>query len=268
MTTNHSTHGITRGAFLRSTVALTGGALGVGSLATSAHATPVGRAAETGSTVAAPPASWKGTVFTEPVPGNSWGYLDNYSTLYEDGPITSLSPEQLVETEAVAGFMPEGSDGHEMFTGHAEAVAELDGEPVGVVLTGDQGTKVQAEARLTKTANSDARGVLLHILTPDWETISLPKGTPIVEFRAAVDSPSQITAEDASHLLADAVGFSFQTNGDNPARVTNLRRSDGNQHISGTVSYPVDGALEEHTWFGTAVPGYEGWAYIFGQLPE
>ncbi|PWH07568.1 hypothetical protein DEO23_02765 [Brachybacterium endophyticum] len=91
---------------------------------------------------------------------------------------------------------------------------------------------------------------------------------PIVKDLARVDSPVQVTKSMARTMLANAVALSFAEDGDNPARVSNVQVLDDGQHIVGDVRYRLDGGDLRYTWYGTAVGGDGGWAYLFGALPE
>lgn len=263
MSTVHTTRSFSRSTFLRSGLALTGGALGIGAVQAGAQAAP----AATSTTRL--PKSWSDSIFAEPLPTELDGYVASFTTLYSAGAITTISAKKIAQADGIVNFVPVGTDSaDEEFTPYVSGPAKLDRGPVEILFVGSDNTEIMAEVQLVRTANPQARALLLHVLGTEGWSISLPPTTPIVEALAQVDSPAQVTKKIATTMLADAVGMSFHADGDNPASVDRVQLLDDGQHIIGRVTHPYHGDTLVHTWYGTAVGGDGGWAYLFGQLPE
>jgi hypothetical protein len=266
MSSERTTRPITRSTLLRSGLALGAAAVGTGAVGTlEAGAAPPAKPA---SRVKLPD-SWEGTILTEDLPSEQDGYIACLTTLYGEGPVTQVSAKRIAGTDGIVNFMPRDTDSQaEDFTPHVSGPARLDGGPVTLLLLGDGGTEIWAEAQLVRTANPGARSLLLHVLGSTGWSVRLPEKTPIVGDLIRTDSPGQVTKKQARIALADAVGMSFHPDGDNPARMDGVQVLDGGQHITGGVSHPVDGERVHHSWYGAAVGGDRGWFYVCAQLPD
>jgi hypothetical protein len=271
MPTDLETRTISRGTFLRSGLALAGGALGATALGGTLLGAPEAEAAASAksSSTVRPPASWKGTVFTAPLPSKRDGYIASCTVLYDDGPMTSLSAKKIARADGISNFLPYGEyEEKEHFTPHVAGTARLDGGPVRIRFVGNRGRRITAEAHLVRTADPRCRALLLHVLGKDRSSIALPARTPVLWGTPPVSSLADLTTADARDLLAEGVGFSFGEEGENPAHASSAQVLDGGRHIAGSVSYPAHGSRVTRRWYGTAVRADGGWTYLVAQLPE
>lgn len=278
MPTDLRTHTISRGAFLRSGLVLAGGALGAAALGSGPlGATDAEAAASTTAASAAPaktssavrlPASWKGTVFTQPLPAKSDGYIASHTVLYGEGAITSLSAKKIAQADGISNFLPYGEyEQIERFTPHVAGAAHLDGGPVRIRFVGNKGRRITAEVHLVRSADPKSPGLLLHVLGKSASSIALPAKTAVVWDAPALSSPSKLKTAGARELLEQGVGFSFGEEGPNPARSTAASVLDGGRHVVGDVSVSSHGSRKAHRWYGTAVRADGGWSYLIAQLP-
>ncbi|PWH07567.1 hypothetical protein DEO23_02760 [Brachybacterium endophyticum] len=272
MTPARSTRTISRSAFLRSSLALTGGALAGTGLVTSAQAAPAGPGGEhtrssTGDVKL--PDSWEGTIFTDPLRSKLDGYISSHAVLYDSGPIAELSPANIKKADGVVNFTPYGEDPQvDQYDIEVSETARLDGGPVSVSFADDDGIETLAEAQLVRTANPQSRALLLHVLgTRGWSVLLPPKAS-IVESATLAESPADVTMEEATTIISNAVGFSFGEDGPNPVRVRDVSLMNDGKTIVGRVSYPSGGTRVTTTWYGTAVRGNDMVTYLLGELPE
>lgn len=261
---------VTRGTFLRSAVVATGGLVGLGGFAASAHAAPgtgVAPAGETGDFEL--PDSWEDTVFLEPLPSEDQGYIASFTTLYGHGP-GDLSTKKLEAVDGIANFSTYGDvDGSgPTYTASASGPATLGGDPVEVLFTGSDNSEVMAEAHYVPGTDPYSPAVLLHVLgTKEW-SIRLPKRTSFAWDLVMVDSPSLLTQKEARTALWNAVsmGYAEEADGDFTTKTKNVTVVDGGDGISGWTL--TNGATDpEWTfWYGTAIGGDGGWSYLFGKV--
>ncbi|WP_152351485.1 hypothetical protein [Brachybacterium subflavum] len=279
MPTDLSTRTISRSTLLRSGLALAGGALGATVLGSGPLGTPDAAAVASGagastapaktSSAVRLPASWKGTVFTQPLPAKSDGYIASHTVLHGEGAITSLSAKRIAQADGISNFLPYGEyEQIERFTPHVAGAARLDGGPVRIRFVGNKGRRITAEVHLVRTADPKSPGLLLHVLGKSASSIALPPRTAVVWDAPALSSPSKLKTAGVRELLEQGVGFSFGEEGPNPAHSTRASVLDGGRHVVGEVSVSSHGSRTAHRWYGTAVRADGGWSYLVAELPE
>lgn len=265
MSTIRSTHRpITRSTFLHSAVAITGGAAGLGGLATSAHASgaPGLRSAEQEGDIEIP-AAWRDTVFREPQPDRSQGYVASLTPLFDGSPLTHLSVEELSRVNGIVHFeniVP----GDESFSAQVDGGVTLNEGPTAILFTGDQGTEIQAEAQFVHGPDPVNPAVLLHVLGEgDW-SIRLPDDVQLALARIPT-TPDQASTEQARAGLEKGIADAYFDDADEILTQSRyVRTFDHGQHLSAHARYGSSGPFG--FWFGTAIPCADEWGYLLGLI--
>lgn len=261
---------VTRGTFLRSAAILAGAGagagLGAGAL-TAAEAAPAAPARGSSDLF---PRAWRGTAMDTRFVGPSHGYIASFGTLYELGPITSLSAAKIKQLPEIIGFTKYGTyTQDEQLKATVTGTARLDGAPATVLLTGRKGLRIAARAYLVRTADPRHRAVLLYVLGAKKQSFVLPKGVAFVVGRPDTHrSFSQVHGAEASRTMLNAIALSFAEEGTSHLRAGEFVVINGGRNLAGRARGTVNGHRVDSCWYGTAVPIDGGWGYLMAKRPR
>lgn len=257
---------VTRGTFLRSAAILAGAGLGAGAL-TAADAAPAAPARGSSDLF---PRAWHGTAMDTRFVGPSHGYIASFGTLYESGPITSLSAAKIKQLDDIIGFTKYGTyTQDEQLKATVTGTARLDGAPATVLFTGRKGLRIAASAYLVRTANPRHRAVLIYVLGATKQSFVLPKGVTFTVGRPETHrSFSQVRVAEAGRMMTSSVELAFSEEGTDHLRASEVAVINGGRNLAGRARGTVDGHRVDSRWYGNAVPIDGGWGYLMAKRPR
>lgn len=264
MNSHHTTttRSLTRGSFLRTTAAVTGGAVLLGSAA-SAQAAPHGVAPAKGDTGATDlPDGWAGTIMDEPLLGGPNGSLRPLDTI-ELASLKKVTPAEF-RANYDYGDDDSGDENKEKFTVEIDDEIHLDGGPVPFRFVMEYGYQYSARAQLVRTPNPESRALFIWVDGSNERTVTVPQGAKIATYTLDGFSAKDVYPDAAELLLENTIGIWF-TGDEGNAQATDVTvAQDGT--IRGHVVVDAVGDPEDD-WIGHPVPAEGGVGYVLAAVP-
>lgn len=227
-------------------------------------AAPAAEGAESAEGIAAPgaeiPGQWDGTVSTERFAAEADGSYLAMMNLHGDSAVTTMSAEDIADTEFLAGA-----------DAQCEGEAVLDSAAASCTFTAMDGSGDQqfAQVRLVPTGFGNA--ALLFGVT-DEAGAALPVVPGAAQGLQTLEGGdvSAVTDEELTGAATSGVLLGYRNDGELPADLSvTCEVTDGGEHGLCEVTGTPDGG-GDGTWYASAQRGFDGdrAAYLFTQLPR